>query len=109
MSRSSGQLGGLGSVSDADLERGPRGTVNIARNITPVPTPNGGPISANEMRIRTYAHELGNLLAGRLAGSVAAARAAYGTPGGLAGSITGQRDPDAGARFEACTMGRFAS
>lgn len=109
MTKSTNQLGGLGSVGNSDLERGPRGTVNIARNITAVPTPKGGPISAFEMRVRTYAHELGNLLAGRLAGNMKAARESYGDPDGMRGSLTGQLDFDAGARFEDCTIGRFVS
>jgi hypothetical protein len=111
MSRSRNQMpyGGWGSVSNEDLTRGRYGTVKIANDITNVPTPKGGPVSAYEMKIRTYAHELGNLLAGRLVGDIAGADAAYGLPGGMVGSITGQRDPDAGARFESCTIGRFVS
>jgi RHS repeat-associated protein len=112
MSRPSSQMPGRAYGSLSQDSRNPRGTVNIASDITNIPLPGGGGISAHEMRMRTYGHELGNLTANRaagLAGRPGRANELYGTPGGLPGSITGYRDPDPGARFEKCVFGSFAS
>lgn len=71
-------------------------------------------MTATEVWNRTYAHELGNLLAGRLVGSISSATSAYGdhTPHGeyegILNAAGNYYDNDPGARLETCMFGDVA-
>ena len=67
------------------------GTVYIASDLY-------GMISADE-RVRTYFHELGNILAASITGDIQGAH--YGNPNGIGNA----KDPDTGARLETCIFG----
>ena len=104
MSRTEGQLSRVGRTTDAGLTQGPNGTIEIARGIRDFTLPSGTVLGAREIQMRTYAHELGNLLAGRIVGTVAGGSEVYGSRTPIT-SVTGIPDQDAGARLESCIFG----
>ena len=57
---------------------------------------------------RTYAHELGNLLGGMIAGSLSGADTLFGDPRGIENASRTYNDPDSGARLETCMFGGVA-
>jgi hypothetical protein len=62
----------------------------------------GRVMTATEVWNRTYAHEFGNLVAGRIVGSMSGANAVFGDPRGIENAARNYSDPDAGARMETC-------
>jgi hypothetical protein len=99
----------LGFVSDSDLQRGRFGTINMASNIGPFMNQStGSMMTTAEVWNRTYAHELGNVLAGRIAGSMSGADTIFGDPRGIENASHTYSDTDAGARMETCMFGGVA-
>jgi RHS repeat-associated protein len=113
MSRGEMSLGGRGLTRPSDLERGKYGTVNISSNISPVHDPATGEVisSVQDQQFRTYAHELGNVLGGRLTGDLDESLGTWGSPVGgknvpPVSPVTGA-DRDPGARLEECIFGNM--
>ncbi len=99
----------LGFVSDSDLQRARFGTINMASNIGPFMNQHtGSMMTTAEVWNRTYGHELGNVLAGRIAGSMSGADTIFGDPRGIENASHTYSDTDAGARMETCMFGGVA-
>ena len=108
-SRTKATMQALGSVSSGDLERGKFGTINMASDIGPMMNQKTREMmTAVEVWNRTYAHELGNLLGGRIAGNLSGSAALFGDPRGIENASGNYRDTDPGARLETCMFGGVA-
>ena len=93
----------------SDLTRGRFGTINMASNIGPMMNQSTGVMMTTaEVWNRTYAHELGNLLGGMIAGSLSGADTLFGDPRGIENASRTYNDPDSGARLETCMFGGVA-
>jgi hypothetical protein len=94
--------GSYGASRPGDESLGEYGTVRIRSTpINDVTDPaTGRTVKAEDIKQRTYVHELGNLLSRKLTGS----GRAFGTIGGIKGVMTSP-DPDTGARLEKCVFG----
>jgi len=88
----------------------------MANDLSNLTLPDGTMLSAEEYRMRTFAHEFGNVLAGRITGSISSGAEAYGSGDPdlrsepirppVKGLATGE-DWDVGARLEECIFGNM--
>lgn len=116
ISKTVSELGAVGLTTDATLTQGTNGTIKIANDIRDFTLPDGTVLSAEEYQMRTYAHEFGNLLSGRITGDLSLGAETYGSGDPklrdepirppVKGLATGA-DWDAGARLEECIFGNM--